>query len=112
MRIQISGDTLALDRAIRGQIESQARALTARFSREPMDLGIQIAEEMDRLHGHRVRCEVRIQGSRGRQWIARAAEKDADRAISESFNSARKTIRRTLLRTPTDIPAAAAIAAS
>ena len=112
MRIQISGDTLALDRAIRRQIETEAGALTARFSREPMDLRVQIAEELDQLHGHRVRCEIRIQAGRGRQWVVREAHKAASQAIAESFKNARKTIRRTLHRSLPDAPIAAAAAAS
>jgi len=112
MRIQISGDTLALDRAIKRQIESEAQALTARFSRNPLELRVQIGEELDQIHGHRVRCEVRIQADRGRQWVVREARKDAIAAIKETFKNARKTIRRTLHRAAPADPTVAVAAAS
>jgi ribosome-associated translation inhibitor RaiA len=112
IRLQISGDTLALDRTIRRQIESEAQSLIARFSRDALDLRVQIGEELDQLHGHRVRCEIRIEADRGRQWVVRDARKDATAAITESFKNARKTIRRTLQRTGLAEQTAAAAAIS
>jgi len=112
MRIQISGDTLALDRAIKHLIEAEARALTARFSTDPLELRVQIGEELDQIHGHRVRCEIRIQADRGRQWVVRDARKDATVAIKETFKNARKTIRRTLHRAAAAASTGAVAAAS
>lgn len=112
MRIQISGDTLALDQAIRRQVEREAGALMARFPGESMDLRVRIAEELDQIHGHRVRCEVVIQAHGGRQWVVREARKDAAQSISESFRSARQNIRRTLRRSPSAHAGVAVAAAS
>jgi ribosome-associated translation inhibitor RaiA len=94
MPIQISGDTLALDKAIRRQIESEAQKLAERFPEECIDAKARINEEFDPLHGHRVRCELRADLGRGRQLIVRDARKDAAEAIREVFMSARRNVQR------------------
>lgn len=94
MPIQISGDTLALDQAIRRQIEAEAQKLAERFPDERIDAKARINEEFDPLHGHRVRCELRADLGRGRQLIVRDARKDPAEAIREVFTTARRNVRR------------------
>jgi ribosome-associated translation inhibitor RaiA len=94
MPIQISGDTLALDKAIRRQIESEAQKLAERFPEERIDAKARINEEFDPMHGHRVRCELRADLGRGRQLVVRDARKDAAEAIREVFMTARRNVQR------------------
>lgn len=106
MPIQISGDTLALDKAIRRQIENEAQILADRFPGERIDAQARISEEFDPLHGHRVRCELRAKLSSGRQLVVRDARKDAAEAIREVFGTARRNVRQ--LRRRMSTPAALA----
>lgn len=94
MPITISGDTLALDKAIRRQIESEAQRLAERFPEEQIETRARISEEFDPLHGHRVRCELRADLGRGRQLVVRDARKDAAEAIREVFGAARRNVRQ------------------
>jgi ribosome-associated translation inhibitor RaiA len=94
MPIQISGDTLALDKSIRRQIEAEAQKLAERFPEERIDAKARINEEFDPLHGHRVRCELRADLGRGRQLIVRDARKDPAEAIREVFVAARRNVQR------------------
>jgi ribosome-associated translation inhibitor RaiA len=94
MPIHISGDTLALDKAIRRQIETEAKKLADWFPDEPIDARARINEEFDPLHGHRVRCELRADLGRGRQLLVREARKDPKEAIAEVFGAARRNARR------------------
>jgi ribosome-associated translation inhibitor RaiA len=93
MPIQISGDTLALDKSIRRQIETEAQKLAERFPDERIETRARINEEFDPLHGHRVRCELRADLGRGRQLVVRDARKDPAEAIREVFVSARRNVR-------------------
>ena len=94
MPISISGDTLALDKAIRRQIENEAQRLAERFPEEHIEARARINEEFDPLHGHRVRCELRADLGRGRQLVIREARKDAAEAIREAFGTARRSVRQ------------------
>ena len=94
MPIKISGDTLALDKAIRRQIESEAQKLSQRFPDEQIDALARINEEFDPLHGHRIRCELRANLGQGRQLVVREARKDATEAITEVFGAAKRSLRR------------------
>ena len=94
MPITISGDTLALDKAIRRQIESEAKRLAERFPEERIEARARISEEFDPLHGHRVRCELRADLGQGRQLVVRDARKDASEAIREVFVAARRNVRQ------------------
>jgi ribosome-associated translation inhibitor RaiA len=94
MPIKISGDTLALDKAIRRQIESEALKLSQRFPDEQIDALARINEEFDPLHGHRIRCELRANLGQGRQLVIREARKDATEAITEVFGAAKRSLRR------------------
>jgi ribosome-associated translation inhibitor RaiA len=94
MPITISGDTLALDKSIRRQIESEAQRLADRFPDEQIEARARISEEFDPLHGHRVRCELRADLGRGRQLVIRDARKDPSEAIREVFAGARRNLRQ------------------
>ena len=94
MPIKISGDTLALDKAIRRQIESEAQKLALRFPEEQIETRARINEEFDPLHGHRVRCELRADLGHGRQLVVRDARKDPAEAIREVFATAKRNLRR------------------
>jgi ribosome-associated translation inhibitor RaiA len=111
MPITISGDTLALDKAIRRQIESEAQRLAERFPEERIEARARISEEFDPLHGHRVRCELRADLGRGRQLVVRDARKDPAEAIREVFVAARRNVRqlRRRMLTPLGPQAAPAI---
>lgn len=98
MFMKIGGDTLALDGAIRGQIESEAQKLADRFPDERIEAHVTIQEEFDPLHGHRVRCELSAKVGSGRQMVVRDARKTANEAINEVFTAARRSVRR--LRRP------------
>lgn len=94
MPITISGDTLALDKAIRRQIEAEAQQLAERFPGERIEARARINEEFDPRHGHRVRCELRADLGQGHQLVVREARKDAAEAIREVFGAARRGVRR------------------
>lgn len=94
MPITISGDTLALDKAIRRQIENEAQRLAERFPDERIETRARITEEFDPIHGHRIRCELRADLGRGRQLVIREARKDAAEAIHEVFVAARRNLRQ------------------
>jgi len=92
--IHISGDTLALDPAIRKQINAEAEKLQQRYPTTPVTLRIGISEEFDRMNGHRVRCELAADLPGRRQLMVREAKKEAFAAITSVFAVARKQIRR------------------
>ena len=94
MVLKIGGDMLALDAAIRRQIESEARKLTDRFPGESIDAQVNVQEEFDPLNGHRVRCELSAKLGSGRQVVVREARKSASEAIAEVFATARRNVRR------------------
>ncbi|MBK1719549.1 HPF/RaiA family ribosome-associated protein [Thiocystis violacea] len=94
MVLKIGGDMLALDAAIRRQIESEARKLADRFPGEPIEAQFTVQEEFDQLHGHRVRCELSTKLGSGRQVVVRDARKAASEAIAEVFAAARRNVRR------------------
>ncbi|MGQ9660047.1 MAG: HPF/RaiA family ribosome-associated protein [Thermochromatium sp.] len=94
MVLKIGGDMLALDAAIRRQIEEEARKLTDRFPGERIEAQVNIQEEFDQLHGHRIRCELSAKLGAGRQMVMREARKVASEAISEVFAAARRNVRR------------------
>lgn len=94
MVFKIGGDMLALDAAIRHQIETEARKLMERFPDEPLEAQFNIQEEFDPLRGHRVRCELSAKLRSGQQMVVREARKRPDEAIAEVFQSARQTLRR------------------
>lgn len=92
--IRISGDTLALDPAIRKRINAEATLLKQRYPTTPVTLRIGISEEFDPAKGHRVRCELAADLPDRRQVMVREAQKEAFAAISNVFKSARKQLRR------------------
>ncbi|MTW21446.1 HPF/RaiA family ribosome-associated protein [Allochromatium palmeri] len=94
MVLKIGGDMLALDAAIRRQIEAETRKLVDRFPSEPIEAQVNVQEEFDQLHGHRVRCELSAKLGSGRQVVVREARKVAAEAISEVFSTARRNVRR------------------
>jgi ribosome-associated translation inhibitor RaiA len=103
MVLKIGGDMLALDAAIRRQIETEARKLTDRFPGEPIEAQVNVQEEFDQLHGHRVRCELSAKLGAGRQVVVREARKVASEAISEVFSAARRNVRRLRRRSVLDL---------
>jgi ribosome-associated translation inhibitor RaiA len=94
MPIHISGDTLALDKKIRSEIETEAHRFEQRFAGTAIDARARITEEFDALHGHRVRCELRADLGGGRQIVVREARKDPFEAIREAFGTARRNLRK------------------
>lgn len=114
MSIHISGDTLALDKAIRRQIEREARQFEERFPDATIDTRVRINEEFDPLHGHRVRCELRADVGAGRQLVVREARKQPAEAITEAFGTARRNLRKLRRRSaiPTPAPELAATGAA
>ncbi|MGA7979724.1 MAG: HPF/RaiA family ribosome-associated protein [Chromatiaceae bacterium] len=92
--VHISGDTLALDQAVRDQVLSEANKLQRRHPDETLGLRVRIMEEFDRLHGHRVRCEVVTTLRERRQVIIREAKKQAAEAIAEAFAATKRQLRR------------------
>ena len=107
MPIHISGDTLALDKKIRMEIENEARRFEERFSgTTAIEARARITEEFDSLHGHRVRCEFRADLGGGRQIVVREARKDPFEAIREAFGTARRNLRKIRRRTPLVTPPA------
>jgi ribosome-associated translation inhibitor RaiA len=115
MPIHISGDTLALDKKIRMEIENEARRFEDRFSGTAIEARARITEEFDSLHGHRVRCELRADLGGGRQIVVREARKDPFEAIREAFGTARRNLRkirrRVTLVTPPAAPSVATVSA-
>lgn len=112
MRVQITGDTLALDADIRRQIESEAENLAAHVPGGPVVTRARICEEFDPVHGHRVRCEL-LADLRGRQVVVREARKDAAEAISKVFEAALRSarrVRRRLAANPIPTPHAVGLA--
>ncbi|NEX21158.1 Fis family transcriptional regulator [Thiorhodococcus mannitoliphagus] len=94
MVLKIGGDTLALDAEIRRQIESEAQKLADRFPGERIEAQVNVQEEFDQLHGHRVRCELSAKLASSRQVVVREARKTAKEAIAEVFLAARRNVRR------------------
>ncbi|NEV60455.1 HPF/RaiA family ribosome-associated protein [Thiorhodococcus minor] len=94
MVLKIGGDTLALDVEIRRQIESEAQKLADRFPGERIEAQVNVQEEFDQLHGHRIRCELSAKLASGHQVLVREACKTAKEAIGEVFLSARRSMRR------------------
>lgn len=92
--ILISGDTLALDPAIRKRINAEAERLKQRHPTTPVSLRIGINEEFDQRNGHRVRCELAAELPGRRQIMVREAQKEAFGAISAVFAAAKKQLRR------------------
>ena len=112
MVLKIGGDMLALDAAIRRQIETEARKLVDRFPGEPIEAQVNVQEEFDQLHGHRVRCELSAKLGSGRQVVVREARKVAAEAISEVFTAARRNVRRLRCQSVLDLaPAPKTVAA-
>jgi ribosome-associated translation inhibitor RaiA len=92
--VQISGDTLALDPAIRKRINAEAKRLKQRHPTIPVSLRVGINEEFDQKNGHRVRCELAAELPGRRQIMVREAQKEAFGAISVVFATAKKQLRR------------------
>lgn len=98
--LHISGDTLALDQALRARLQAEANNLQGRYPDLPIQLRVKIAEEFDQRHGHRVRCELVAAAGERRQVIVREAHKEALAAIAGAFASAKRQLRRLSLRRP------------
>lgn len=98
--LQISGDTLALDKALRARLQAEARRLQGRYPGIPMQLRVKIAEELDQRFGRRVRCELVAATGARQQIIAREAHKDPMAAIAGVFATAGRQLRRLSLRKP------------
>lgn len=98
--VHISGDTLALDKAVRDRVEGEAAALQQRHPDVELELRVRIAEELDQIHGHRVRCELVATAGNRRQVVVREAQKDAMAAIAGAFGSAKRQLRRLAHRGP------------
>ncbi len=94
MVLKISGDMLALDAAIRHQIETETRKLMERFPDELIEPQFHIQEEFDPLRGHRVCCELSAKLGSGQQMVMREARKSPQEAIAEVFQAAHQTLRR------------------
>jgi ribosome-associated translation inhibitor RaiA len=105
--VHIGGDTLALDRTVRSRVLEEAEKLQRRHPEEHIGLRVQIMEEFDRLHGHRVRCEVVATLKERRQIVVREAKKQWAEAITQAFAGAKRQIRR-LRHRLTDRPQLAA----
>lgn len=99
--LHISGDTLALDQALRARLQAEASSLQGRYPDTPIRLRVKIAEEFDQRHGHRVRCElVAATDARQQVVVVREAQKDPLAAIASAFASAKRQLRRLSLRPP------------
>lgn len=98
--LHISGDTLALDRALRARLQAEASSLQDRYPDTPIRLSVKIAEEFDQRHGHRVRCELVATTDARQQVVVREAQKDPLAAIAGAFASAKRQLRRLSLRGP------------
>lgn len=98
--VQLQGDFLALDPAIRAQVQAEAAQLQSRYASEPLGFRVRIQEELDPVHGHRVLCEVVPTLADGRQVMVRERRKKAPEAVSAVFASLRMQLRRVLRRMP------------
>jgi ribosome-associated translation inhibitor RaiA len=96
--ILITGDTLALDPAIRKLIDEEAALLKQRYPTTPVALSIAIGEEFDQVSGHRVRCELAADLPDRRQLMVRDAHKEASAAVRAVFATARRQLRRITAR--------------
>lgn len=92
--VHIGGDTLALDRALRHLIATEAQDLQQRFRDQTVDLRVRIGEELDQIRGHQVRCEIVASLAERRQVIVREFRKDPRLAITEGFAAAKVQLRR------------------
>jgi ribosome-associated translation inhibitor RaiA len=92
---RISGDTLALDPAVREHIYTEAEGLRQRFPMAPVKLNVRVGEEFDPARGHRVRCQLVVEVPGRPQIMVRDAQKDVIAAISGAFSAARRQLRRT-----------------
>jgi hypothetical protein len=104
--LHIGGDMLALDRALRRLIVTEALQLQERFPDQTADLRIRIVEEFDPVRGHQVRCEVVASLADRRQVIVREFRKEPRAAIIETFAAAKVQLRR--LRRRSVLPIASA----
>jgi ribosome-associated translation inhibitor RaiA len=93
-RIDITGDTLALDQRVRAQVLEAAARLRERHPEEHLGLRVRIMEEFDQLHGHRTRCEIAVSLRERRQLIVREARKQWQEAIAQAFGTAQRQLRR------------------
>lgn len=98
--LHISGDTLALDQALRARLQAEASSLQGRYPDTPIRLRVKIAEEFDQRHGRRVRCELVAATDSRQQVVVREAQKDPLAAIASAFASAKRQLRRLSLRPP------------
>ncbi len=98
MSVKLTGDTLALDRKIRGTIEELATQLRSRFPSQAIDMTARIAEEFDQLNGHRVRFELIASLTDRQQIIVREARKSAEDAMASAFRGLKGKLRRISLR--------------
>ncbi|QIK37092.1 Fis family transcriptional regulator [Caldichromatium japonicum] len=94
MVLKIGGDMLALDAAIRQQIEKEGSKLMERFSDELSEAQFNIQEEFDPLRGHRVRCELSAKLGSGQQMVMRETRKLPNEAITGVFDAAHQALRR------------------
>jgi hypothetical protein len=92
--LHIGGDLLAMDRGLRRLIETEARALEARFPNQSILWRVQIAEEFDPARGHRIRCEIDATPGERRQIVVREFRKEAREAITHAFASAGTQLQR------------------
>jgi hypothetical protein len=104
--LHIGGDLLAMDRGLRRLIETEARALNARFPSQNIQLRVRIAEEFDPARGHQVRCEIDAAPAERRQVVVREFRKEARAAIIEAFASARTQLQRLRRRSILPLPQA------
>lgn len=112
MVLKIGGDMLALDAAIRQQIETEARKLMERFSDELSEAQFNIQEEFDPLRGHRVRCELSAKLGSGQQMVMREARKSPNEAIAAVFDATHQALRRLRRQRPSaPAPSAAPVVA-
>jgi hypothetical protein len=94
LNLHIGGDMLAMDRGLRRLIETEARALEARFPSQNIQLRVRIAEEFDPARGHQVRCEIDAAPAERRQVVVREFRKEAREAITQAFASAKTQLQR------------------
>ncbi|MEJ2327364.1 MAG: HPF/RaiA family ribosome-associated protein [Chromatiaceae bacterium] len=97
--IDITGDTLALDQRVRAQVLEEATRLQGRRPEEHLGLRIRIMEELDRVHGHRTRCEIVVSLRDRRQVVVREARKQSHEAIAQAFGTVQRQLRRLRHRT-------------
>ena len=94
LNLHIGGDLLAMDRGLRRLIETEARALKARFPSQNIQLRVRIAAEFDPARGHQVRCEIDAAPAERRQVVVREFRKEARDAITQAFASAKTQLQR------------------